>query len=429
MSNSAKKSIIVLFVLLFACLSAAGYYFMQNQKVEKDKAQLEGQVQKFADKEKTYLVEAKQLKDKLKSSDDARADLERRAKTAEKQVGELLSQVADVTEDRDKLKARADSIRDEHDKLVAQIEGLNKELAKASSKNNFSAAAPVASSSEQVSDQNSSGGNDQYWASVLREKASLQVEIDAMKSDLAKSAMEVVDLKQKNTNMQIDIDSLKHAREQLEGDIKYKTEMVNNLSLELARTKNDKKFVGDRIEKLNQDNDQLRADLKLLADSKSALEKSIVRLTEEKNSISKELGKTETIVQGKIDEIWDIKDSLDATIKDASKKKLPTSNQIELPAIHVNSSSSSSSSSSGNVPAVQSTKTGYNAKVVSVNGENNFVIVDIGENSGVKIGESLGVYRDSKYIARLEVIQIRKDISAADIKEQWAKINAGDVIR
>ncbi len=66
---------------------------------------------------------------------------------------------------------------------------------------------------------------------------------------------------------------------------------------------------------------------------------------------------------------------------------------------------------------------------LAIESDGNFVIVDIGENSGIHLGDNLSVYRDSKYIARLEVIQVREDISAADLKDQWSKIKVGDVIR
>ncbi len=75
------------------------------------------------------------------------------------------------------------------------------------------------------------------------------------------------------------------------------------------------------------------------------------------------------------------------------------------------------------------TNPGLNGKVVSVNKDNNFVVVDIGESQNIQVGETLNVYRDSKYIARLAVIQVRKDISAADIKDQWTDIKVGDIIR
>ncbi|VAW17500.1 hypothetical protein MNBD_BACTEROID05-706, partial [hydrothermal vent metagenome] len=67
--------------------------------------------------------------------------------------------------------------------------------------------------------------------------------------------------------------------------------------------------------------------------------------------------------------------------------------------------------------------------VVSLNKDNNFLIVDIGESTGIRMGDMLSVYRDSKYIARLEVIQVRKDISACDIKDQWSEVNIGDIVR
>ena len=61
--------------------------------------------------------------------------------------------------------------------------------------------------------------------------------------------------------------------------------------------------------------------------------------------------------------------------------------------------------------------------------ENNFIIVDIGKSQGIRLGDVLGVYRQGKYIARLEVIQVRSDISAADIKDQWSKVKVGDSIK
>ena len=46
----------------------------------------------------------------------------------------------------------------------------------------------------------------------------------------------------------------------------------------------------------------------------------------------------------------------------------------------------------------------------------------------MQLGEVLNVYRDTKYLAKVEVIQVRDDISAADIKEQSTKIKVGDII-
>jgi hypothetical protein len=47
----------------------------------------------------------------------------------------------------------------------------------------------------------------------------------------------------------------------------------------------------------------------------------------------------------------------------------------------------------------------------------------------MRLGDSLDVYRGDEHIGRLEVIQVRPDISAADLKDQWSKVKAGDLIR
>ena len=67
--------------------------------------------------------------------------------------------------------------------------------------------------------------------------------------------------------------------------------------------------------------------------------------------------------------------------------------------------------------------------IVSVNDENNFVIVNLGQDAGVKMGDKLNVYHGADYIAGLEVIQVRKDIAAADIKNKVKKIEVGDSVR
>ncbi len=56
-------------------------------------------------------------------------------------------------------------------------------------------------------------------------------------------------------------------------------------------------------------------------------------------------------------------------------------------------------------------------------------VVDAGENIGLRLGDKISVFRDADYVASLEIIQLRKDISAADIKEQRSPIQVGDSVR
>lgn len=72
---------------------------------------------------------------------------------------------------------------------------------------------------------------------------------------------------------------------------------------------------------------------------------------------------------------------------------------------------------------------GVSGAVLSINDESDFVIIDLGENSSIQIGDNLSIYRDGQYIAAIEVIQVRKEVSAADIKQKTADIQRGDQVR
>jgi len=193
--------------------------------------------------------------------------------------------------------------------------------------------------------------------------------------------------------------------------------------LELARAKNDRKFLGDRNTKLGDENGNLREQIKGLTSTKIALEKTIVRLQDEKRGIEKKLLETENVIQSRIDEIWEIKESLDQNVQPA--RVSAAVGEIELPPIVVAQGTQARVS----LPSSAAIGIGFNGNVLSVNEENNFVILDLGEASGVEVGEKLNVYRGADYVAGLEIIQIRKDICAADIKDKVAKIKVGDAVK
>jgi septal ring factor EnvC (AmiA/AmiB activator) len=67
-------------------------------------------------------------------------------------------------------------------------------------------------------------------------------------------------------------------------------------------------------------------------------------------------------------------------------------------------------------------------RILSINKENNFVVINAGNNSGVKNGDILHVFRKDEQIAEIEVIQVRSTVSAADIRSQSALIKTGDTV-
>jgi chromosome segregation ATPase len=420
MSNASKTSIFILIGLLVVSLGVTGYVFLEKTKVEQERTQLGADLQQAQDREKKSLMDIRNLKDQLSKLEEEKSSLESKLRGAQKQAEDLQGELANMMSDRDSWKAKVDSLKGERDALVAQIQTLSQP--KVSEATAASALGGIDPEPKTIDiPVGAMPTNEDEWAAIFKAKAELEVKLEDIKRDFSKSSVEIVELKKAKEELELEIDKFKHDQEDLRRDIQYKEDLVNNLSLELARTKNDRKFIATRVAELNEENDGLRQQLKRLVTSKGALEKSIVHLTDEKSKIQKQLDGTEGLIQSKIDEIWEIKESLDKTFKES--RTTGASNEVELPPIVVSSGEQAINFNAG------LTSPGYNGKVVSVNEDNNFVIVDIGESAGVKLGEVLSVYRDSKYVARLEVIQVRKDISAADIKEQWSKIKAGDVVK
>ena len=54
---------------------------------------------------------------------------------------------------------------------------------------------------------------------------------------------------------------------------------------------------------------------------------------------------------------------------------------------------------------------------------------ELSEKTGIKVGDPLKVYRNGNHIGSVEVIQVRKDISAADIKQKSTAFKPGDTVK
>lgn len=452
MSKAAKTSIFILISLLAIGFGFAGYTLLEKQKIEQQKVSLERELQASQDREKKSLGEMKGLKDQLAQETGEKSKSKSTIDGLQKRVEELLAQISEITADRDKWQSRLEEIKKERDELVVKLQEKPQVVYEEKIVYKEREPEPVAQTSEpvqQVSDNpatqdqvsvavsadaapdvapdaaaNLSSMNEKYVAQLLREKTALEVAIDRLKADLSQHSLEIVDLKQVNENLRMDLDAIQQEKQLIADDIKEKEEMVNRLSLELARAKNDKQFVAQKVDQLTKKNMRLRQDLKQLAAAKMALEKSVVQITQEKDGMNRKLEQAEAVLQNKIGEVWDIKDSLDRSFN-AVKEKTEAANEVELSPIIVNARGSALV-----VPAdTQATKPGFEGKVMSVNEQSNFVIVDIGEKRGLRAGDTLGVYRGVDYIARLEVLQVRPDIAAADLKEQSAQVKVGDTVR
>ncbi|MFC1805172.1 hypothetical protein ACFLZ3_05050, partial [Candidatus Omnitrophota bacterium] len=68
-------------------------------------------------------------------------------------------------------------------------------------------------------------------------------------------------------------------------------------------------------------------------------------------------------------------------------------------------------------------------EVLAVNKGNNFVVIDLGSDAGLGVGDTLRVFRNNYAFATIEVIQVRAGIAACNINQSIGPIRAKDQVK
>ena len=68
-------------------------------------------------------------------------------------------------------------------------------------------------------------------------------------------------------------------------------------------------------------------------------------------------------------------------------------------------------------------------KILNMNTDYAFVVIDLGQQMGVRKGMVFDVFRRNKFLGRIEVIQLRKKIAACDIVQADTLFKPGDTVR
>ncbi|MBL8014199.1 MAG: hypothetical protein JNN05_10160 [Candidatus Omnitrophica bacterium] len=456
MSTAVKQSILILVLLLVVSIVVALMTLMEKQKLQNTNQSLTQQVAGFQQEQTKLLAESTKLKeqvqtltDQLSSKDRERSQYQSQYEEIKTKYDQLSEQVDQLTQERNDYKDRTTTVSAERDRLMKELQNRPEKIVEKvvykdkATETNFASANsssttttssidkkdasdPSAAVNQAVEESAKQQEDESHWAEVFKQKAALEIEIDKSHKALDKSAIDIVELKKQVADMQLVIDKLTSERDEIVRKIKYGEDLADNLSIELARAKNDQKFTAERAEKLSSENSNLQAQVKQLTSTKLSLEKTISRLSDDKENIQKKLIESESVIQSRIDDIWKIKQNIDERVGTMPKVN---GNQVELAPIVINANGAAPAPVD-EVPGTEEPVSSKNqAHIVSINQDNNFVILDMGEKDGIKMGDSFRVYRGPKEIAKLEVIQIRRDIAAADIKKKAMPLQVGDLVR
>jgi len=338
----------------------------------------------------------------------------------------LLNKVSQLENDLRGNQNKINTLKDERDKGLEGLGDLQKKYEKAvAARDELIEKLKEQSQREPVINppqiRQALENNDAYWGDVLKAKTSLELELSNMRTELKALQIANEALQREKGVLGMDVNSLRTEKKDLLRQLDYNQKLLDSMSQEVVRERNDKTGIQDTFKALKNDNEILSRQLKSLNSRKSVLDQKVQSLQEGKITVEKRLNEMDIMLTERISQIDSLKNELDAIksgkFADVADKKRES---VELPAIIVKSSS----------PAGQKTDVlTSKGRILAVNTDNNFVVIDLGSVAGVKAGDIFGVYRSSELIGSISVIQTRESISACDIKKMITALKIGDSIQ
>lgn len=363
-------------VLYMGALGSKQSIERERDDLKKENAALSGQVAKFQDSIRGY----------------------------ERDIESKNRQLADISREAGELQRKYDLANKAKEELIEKLKSRQERPS------------PATSVSQELPT-----GTDAYWAGILKQKTDLEMQLDSMRSELKSTIISNEQLQRDKTGLDLDIKNLKHETEDLKRQLDYNKKLMDSLAQELVREKNDKMLIQDSFKSIKNENELLTRQLKSLNNRKVNLERKLQDFNEEKSTLQRRIDELETMFKEKLTQASNLSDQLDAVHSGAVKAESVKKESVVLPAIVVKPSSAASED------AVDSM--GLEGKVLAINRENNFVIIDLGENHDIKIGDTLRIYHGENAVADITVIQSRSGISACDIKKEIEPIKIGDPVR
>jgi len=356
---------------------------------------------------KNVSAERDDLKQKNVSLQNDVSRFEGRLRESENRLNVLNNELNKISQERDELERKYELANKAKEELAEKLKQRQPSLPAAAP---APAEAPLA--------QNV----DAYWAEVLKVKADLELQLANVRNELKSTQIINEQLQREKGAIDLDLGALKREKDDLKRQLEYNRKIMDSISQELVRERSDKIRIQDGFKSIKGENIVLIRQLKNLTGRKMTLEKKLQALQEDKAAVEDKYTQMQTMLTGKVAQVNALKEQLE-NISAGPKAGLPQAkeekNSVELPPIVVHPRQEP--------PAEASIS--LKGKVLAINRDSNFVIIDLGEDKGVKAGDLFQVYREQKGVADIEVIQTRKDIAACDIKKEKEPIKIGDMVR
>ncbi|MEI8350420.1 MAG: hypothetical protein WCI77_09760 [Candidatus Omnitrophota bacterium] len=358
---------------------------------------------KLTDANKKLEVERGNLIEERDALQNRYNGLEREKNEVDDKRQKAEEELSRIQRERDDLQKRYDDLTRQRDELVEKLKSQPKPEA------------ATVMVTEKRPEAVASAGSEEYWADYIKIKAAMEVKLEDMGKQLADTKIRMAEMEKLNKELTMKIDELTKERDRVEQAMSIKVREYSIVSRDLVNEREARKIAMNELMKLRGENDSLKREIVLLGKEKMRLQTNIKDVSERKVALENRISGAESIMKEKSLELEELQKELVTTIKGEREITSQESASVELPPIVVKPGSGAR---------------GLRGEVLAVNPEEKFVVVNIGEAAGITPGSQLRVLRRNKEVGTIEVIETRKDISAADVKELLAgfTIQEGDTV-
>lgn len=233
----------------------------------------------------------------------------------------------------------------------------------------------------------------------------------------------------KNVSLQEELDDVKMKHKVSEAKLEESKKTISGLEMKVQETK-------IQIDKINNELAQEKASKEDALNQIAQLKGELEQQKTLKTDLEKKLGQAQKDtdkVQAQLKELSSKKTELEKKIKDLeAQAKAAQDTGVELGRVIVTPETASAlpSQPAGKTAAAKPAKAASEGKVLVINKDYNFAVIDLGAKDGVELGNTFTVYHNNKNIGEVKVEKVHDSMAAAgfvnaDIKE---KINEGDKV-
>lgn len=245
--------------------------------------------------------------------------------------------------------------------------------------------------------KNSSG--DAFWSNILREKMNLELKLNSYERLIAKKNRELERMEEEKIKVNQALQEILEKKIELEQELESMKTTFNGLIKDIEQEKKEKLIYIKKVEEMQKEKALLESRIEIMEEEKKELAKKIQELKDklklaeqDKKKWAKRIAYVNQILEDKMIELDRLKLDLELAIK-----KIKTFSYVELPRIKVRANSLAE------------------GKVIHVDPDNKFIIIDKGRKDGIIRGMKFLIYRNDNIVGKAEIEEVREATSAAHI--------------